>query len=478
MTTAVNSGGIGLVNRHKEQTWVPVERPGCSKPPSMAAHNTKHLSRPGWDKGGKRMELYSAPTWYYGNHQQSNLVPQATPKFSLSMRFMGPFQKKNLSGLRLSLRLCCQAVLENEVSNMRVAASSVDEQPVKVKKVKVKVVKKLKAEQEHVGRSLQAIGVRNATLAKCVIEADGMTEEEMLEWMSMLQRLGVKHSEIVSMVGKDASVLRAHIPDVERLWVHLKDELDFDRSIVVSMCMQWPGLLLCSVQHVNDVTNYLLSVGLELDDVQGVFQRRPHVLSHSVERIQCSVQCLLQAGVLVQDLAPILRKVPELFSDLTQRNLDSKLEFLLKVGLGAGSLGKAIARRPNILNYNLDSMRVAFQYLETLMRSRDVPRLVKRYAEVLVLDPERKMAPMVNYLISLGVQRDNIGKVILKRPQLLGYTIPGLQPTVQYLIELGVKPESLGKVVSTSPQVLTLNVEEKLKPVVEFFSQYGIKQGT
>jgi hypothetical protein len=172
-----------------------------------------------------------------------------------------------------------------------------------------------------------------------------------------------------------------------------------------------------------------------------------------LERIQYSVNCLLEAGVLVDDLPPILKKVSELFSDLTQKNLDSKLEFLLKVGLGSGALGKAIARRPNILNYSLDSMSVAFKYLATLMVTRDVPKLVKRYAEVLVLDPQRKMAPMVNYLISLGVQREKLGKVILRRPQLLGYTILGLQPTVQYLVELGVKPELLGKVVSTSPQV-------------------------
>lgn len=284
----------------------------------------------------------------------------------------------------------------------------------------------------------------------------------MLEWMSMLHRLGVAHSGIVSMVGKDASVLRAHIPDVERLWAHLKSDLGLDRSTIASMCMMWPGLLLCPVQHVEDFTNYFVSVGLKRSDVTVVLARRPHVLSHSMDRIQYSVQCLLQSGVLVDDLVPILKKVPELFSDLTQKNLDSKLEFLLKVGLGSGALGKAIARRPNILNYNLESMREAWKYLATLMLARDVPKLVKRYAEVLVLDPHRKMAPMVDYLISLGVRREKIGKVILRRPQLLGYTIPGLQPTVQYLIELGVKPEFLGKVISTSPQVRSISSSSSL----------------
>lgn len=490
MASAINSTGIGLVSRRKERTRVPVDGPGCSQPPSMAAHNTTHLSYAGWDRGRRRLERSVIPTVYYGSQQQSNLVPYATPKYSLGKRLVGSFQKNNLSGLKLSTRFSCRSILKDEDSTTSVASSPeehgqrerngvdvkstpdwaafisqskqfvtpddhIAEAKIVEKKPRKKRVakKKVNAKQEHVGRSLEAIGVRNASLAKCVAQGVGMTEEEMLEWMNMLQRLGVEHSEIVSMVGKDASILRAHIPDVELLWTHLNNELGLERSVVASMCMQWPGLLVCSAGHVKNVTDYFVSVGLRSADVSGVFAKRPHVLSYSLERIQYSVDCLLEAGVLLSDLPPILKKVPELFSEVTQKNLDSKLEFLLKVGLGSGSLGKAIARRPNILNYSMDSMRVAFNYLSTLMISRDVPKLVKRYAEVLVLDPQRKMAPMVDYLISLGVQREKIGKVILRRPQLLGYTIPGLQPNVQYLFQLGVKPELLGKVISTSPQV-------------------------
>lgn len=460
---------------------MPAERCGGSKPPAMAAYSP---FAPLSHSRHNRQELSFCPTWYRGNS-----------KFSLCKHLMGSFQKKDLYGLQLSVRVCCRAILKetpvasleerDQVSDVDWTAflsQTDDEDSLKVKLVekktrKVRVVKqKLTAEEEHVGRSLEAIGVRNAALAKCVTQGVGMTEEEMLEWMSMLRRLGVAHSEIVSILGREASILRAHIPDVELLFSYLKEDLNLDRSTIASMCMTWPGLLLCPVQHVQDVTGYLVSVGLKRSDITGVLVRRPHVLSYSLTRIQYSVQCLLESGVLVDDLVPILKKVPELFSDLTQKNLDSKLEFLLKVGLGSGALGKAIARRPNILNYNLDSMRVAFKYLTTLMVTRDVSKIVKRYAEVLVLDPQRKMAPMVDYLISLGVRREKIGKVILRRPQLLGYTIPGLQPTVQYLIELGVKPEFLGKVISTSPQVLTLNVEEKLKPVVEFFRSMGLNK--
>jgi hypothetical protein len=319
------------------------------------------------------------------------------------------------------------------------------------RQVKV-VVKEVTVKEEHVGRSLEAMGVRSSALAKCMEQGAGMTEGQMAEWVSTLQHLGLKHSDIVAAVGKDAAVLRAKTANVRQVWQYLIDQLGLDRDTLSCMCVQWPGLLLCTEQQIRDLSKYLQSVGISADEVPGILASRPQLLGHPIERIQHSVQCLLQAGVQPGDLARILKKVPELFSDVTQKNLKAKLEFLLSAGLGAG-LGKAVARRPNILNYNLDSMKSTAQYLQSLMRTHDVAKLVKRYAEVLVLDPQRKMYPIINYLLILGVKQEDLGKVILRRPQLLGYTIPGLAPTVDYLLELGVKPQMLGKVITTSPQV-------------------------
>lgn len=489
MASAISSSGIGSVHRHQDQTWVPSDRPGCSQTPPVAVHNmhTVQLSHVGWDRGCKKSELASTAAWHYGSNQQHCFASYSSPKLGQSRRPMGSFEQNNLYGVKLCVRIWCQAVLKEEVSTALVAAWS--EQPgeaadevekvvesattwkallsakveaeegitklkVVTDKVKVKVVSaKVDGKHEHVERSLEAVGVRNGALAKCVNQGVDMTKEEMLEWMNMIQRLGFGHSGIVTLVGKDASVLCAKGPDVELLWEHLRDGFGLERATVVSMCLQWPSLLLCSVDHVKKVTEYFVSVGIRREDLPVVLVQRPQLLGNSMERIQQTVHCLLEAGILPEDLARILKKVPELFSDVTKKNLKPKLEFLLNAGLGAGALGKAVARRPNILNYSLDSMKATTLYLQSLMRARDVSKLVKRYAEVLVLDPQRKMYPIVKYLLTLGVQPDNLGKVILRRPQLLGYTIPGLQPTVKYLLQLGVKPDMLGKVITTSPQV-------------------------
>ncbi|KAH8971460.1 hypothetical protein BDL97_02G143600 [Sphagnum fallax] len=509
MAGAIASAGIGSVSRHKEQNWVPGEKPGCSQtlPITMYELQAVQLFHTGCNRGRTRLELARIAMQHHGAHQQICLASYFTPKFSKSRKLLHSLEKKTLYGVKICVQIWCQVVREGVANNTLVAGWSEQTEEaaasweagamgkpsgawatllsanVKLGKEKVNVigrqvkvvVKEVTVKEEHVGRSLEAMGVRSSALAKCMEQGAGMTEGQMAEWKSTLQHLGLKHSDIVAAVGKDAAVLRAKTANVRQVWQYLIDQLGLDRDTLSCMCVQWPGLLLCTEQQIRDLSKYLQSVGISADEVPGILASRPQLLGHPIERIQHSVQCLLQAGVQPGDLARILKKVPELFSDVTQKNLKAKLEFLLSAGLGAG-LGKAVARRPNILNYNLDSMKSTAQYLQSLMRTHDVAKLVKRYAEVLVLDPQRKMYPIINYLLILGVKQEDLGKVILRRPQLLGYTIPGLVPTVDYLLELGVKPQMLGKVITTSPQVLTLNVEEKLKPVVEFFRSIGLNR--
>jgi hypothetical protein len=465
------------------------------------------LSQASWSRASTRPEFSGMAMWHNGAQKQICLASFFTPKLSESRKLPSFLEKKNVChGGTVCVQIWSQAVLREEVAPMFVACWSekADKAPreaggagkpaarqvtllsanIKLGKDKLDVVgpRKVKAVvtevkmmDEHVGRSLEAMGVRSTALAKCVEQGAGMTEEQIAEWISTLQHLGLEHADIVLVVGKDSGVLRAETTNVRQVWHYLMDSLGLDRDTLVSMCLQWPRLLLCTEQQIRDLRNYLLSVGISANEVPVILASRPQLLGHPLERIQHNVQCLLVAGVQPDDLARILKKVPELFSDVTKKNLKAKLDFLLSAGLGTG-LGKAVARRPNILNYDLDSMKATVQYLQSLMCPRDVAKLVKRYAEVLVLDPKRKMLPIINYLLTLGVKKEDLGKVILRRPQLLGYTIPGLEPTVDYLLELGVKPEMLGKVITTSPQVLTLNVEEKLKPVVEFFQSMGLNR--
>ncbi|BBN00183.1 mTERF domain-containing protein, mitochondrial [Marchantia polymorpha subsp. ruderalis] len=322
---------------------------------------------------------------------------------------------------------------------------------------------------------LSEMGVEMPALARCFDQSRGVPEMQWQHVLTVLSEFGVSDSELVVIITKEPSVLGGDANSMKQL-LNFGVGQGIDSAVVISMCKMWPGLLFQSVDHVTQVIDYFTSVGLYRDELIKIIKLRPQLLGHQIDRIKYVVDCLLDCGVPVEDLPRIIRKAPELFSNTTFLNMASNLEFLVSMGLGAGALGKAVARRPNLLNYSLDSMKSTVQYLLSFMKPWDVPKLIRRYAEVLVLDPHRKMHPMINYLKYLGVKSKDIGKVVLRRPQLLGYTIPGLEPSVKCLMEFGVKQEMIGKVITTAPQILTLNVDDKLRPVVEFFRSMGLNK--
>ncbi|KAL3699724.1 hypothetical protein R1sor_017746 [Riccia sorocarpa] len=322
---------------------------------------------------------------------------------------------------------------------------------------------------------LGKMGVEMPALAKCFDNSRNAPKDQWRYVLRVLEEFGMNTDDIVTIITKDPSVLGAS-PIVIKQLLRFNVEQGLDSTVVISMCRIWPGLMLLSVDHVKEVIEYFTSVGLYRSEFLKIIKERPQWLGHDVDRIRYVVDTLLEYGVRVEELPRIVRKAPELFSNQTLSNLASNLEFLVSMGLVAGSLGKAVARRPNLLNFSLETMEAAVQYLGNFIKPRDVPKLVKRYAEVLVLDPARKMQPMIHYLLELGVKPQHIGKVIMRRPQLLGYTIPGLEPSVKCLLEFGVKREMIGKVITTAPQILTLNVEDKLRPVVDFLRTMGLNK--
>ena len=82
------------------------------------------------------------------------------------------------------------------------------------------------------------------------------------------------------------------------------------------------------------------------------------------------------------------------------------------------------------------------------------------------------MKRKIEYLIGLGIERDRIGKIIQKSPQIFGYNIEeNMKPKIEYLIGLGVGRNRIGKIIQKSPSIFHYNIEENMKPKIEFFTE-------
>ena len=68
---------------------------------------------------------------------------------------------------------------------------------------------------------------------------------------------------------------------------------------------------------------------------------------------------------------------------------------------------------------------------------------------------------------ALSLSEDDLRKVVLKRPQLLGYSLEKLESTTEFYREyLGLYGEMLGKLLQRFPFLLAYSVENNLKPTV------------
>ncbi|KAH7278487.1 hypothetical protein KP509_38G044000 [Ceratopteris richardii] len=340
-------------------------------------------------------------------------------------------------------------------------------------------IPKLSSEDVEATRSkLERLSVEEPALFKYInqVTTEDVSVDHIVSYVSSLMGIArVSWNEAVAMLSKAPAILNIETTKLEESVDFLKD-MGLSQEDISAVLVMHPAFFEYDTKEMRKSVEYLISIGLPEDDVAIIIGERPQALNAKTQDVIYSMECLLEAQVLPEDFTRILSRAPDLFSPSSREHLKSRLHFFKQVGLKGGSLGKGIARRPNLLHFDLDAMKQAYNYLSEFLPPSDVAKLVCRFAEVLVIDQKRKMEPMVNHLLRLGVKPSNLGKVLLRRPQLLGYTISGLEPTISYLKELGVTDKMLGRVISISPQVLTLNCDEKLKPVVEYLRSIGLQE--
>ncbi|MCO5559383.1 hypothetical protein L7F22_012982 [Adiantum nelumboides] len=389
----------------------------------------------------------------------SSLDPSASDEETLSVK--KPSQK-----IRASVKRILKVNVKNSVKSI-VASSMSSNEAGHLTSVDVEATRS----------KLERMSVEEPALFKYVsqVATEDISVDQIVSHVSSLMGIArVSWNEAVAMLAKAPSILHLKASKLEESVVFLTD-MGLSQEDISAVLVSQPTFFEYDIKEMRRSVEYLISIGLPEDDVAIVFRERPQALNAKTEDVVFSMECLLEAQVLPEDFARILSRAPDLFSPSSRDHFKSRLHFFKQVGLYGGSLGKGIARRPNLVHSDLEAMKQAYNYLSEFLPPNDVSKLVRRFAEVLVIDPKRKMEPMVNHLLRLGVKPTHLGKVLLRRPQLLGYTIAGIEPTIQYLRELGVTERMLGKVISISPQVLTLNREERLKPAVEYLRSIGLQ---
>ncbi|KAJ1474861.1 hypothetical protein T484DRAFT_1830687 [Baffinella frigidus] len=250
-------------------------------------------------------------------------------------------------------------------------------------------------------------------------------------------------------------------------------------------------------------------VQLTEKDTAKVLIAFPQLLSMSMEDdLRPTVAWLLEVGVAPAKVAKVVRQHPKVFAYSLANNLRPTVSYLWD----------EISNWCQDLAYSLvNNLRPTVSYLsdEVGMDSEQLGKVIAAFPQILGLSVPLKIRPLMTfevtqarlatfdlttrgtnrYLISdVGVPKDKLSRMFTAFPQLFGLSLDNnIRPHVEYLLnevgiprgllgkvgisrdrlgKVGIPRERLGKVLASFPHLVAYNLEDNLRPTVEYFSQH------
>eukprot|EP00262_Sarcandra_glabra_P006928 TRINITY_DN1948_c0_g1_i5.p1 TRINITY_DN1948_c0_g1~~TRINITY_DN1948_c0_g1_i5.p1 ORF type:complete len:290 (-),score=29.85 TRINITY_DN1948_c0_g1_i5:269-1138(-) len=131
---------------------------------------------------------------------------------------------------------------------------------------------------------------------------------------------------------------------------------------------------------------------------------------------------------------------------------------------------------PAFAYYSLDrKIKPVVEFLLELGVPRsDVPHILLKRPQLCGISLAENFKPTMIYLENLGIDKTKWAKVIHRFPALLTYSRQKVKALVDFLVEQGLSAENIGKVLTRSPNIVSYSVEDKLRPTADYFCLMGV----
>lgn len=155
------------------------------------------------------------------------------------------------------------------------------------------------------------------------------------------------------------------------------------------------------------------------------------------------------------------------------------VSYLYQLGFRDAEFAKLIDARVEVLSLTVATAKSRVLYLSSLgIQPQDLVKIIAKHPRVLEYRTERTMKPRVEYLREICVEEQDLAKVITRAPVLLELSVnKTLRPRAQYLTqEVGIPEDAIGKLVTKHPAVLTYNSDTMVAPRMRFFLDLGVSK--
>eukprot|EP00439_Symbiodinium_sp_Y106_P043570 s3089_g5.t1 len=168
----------------------------------------------------------------------------------------------------------------------------------------------------------------------------------------------------------------------------------------------------------------------------------------------------------------------ELVSSAASSNRLAAQEFLQKdTQLTPVQVATSIASFPSVLGRRAN-LKPTVEWIKGLgLSESQVAKVILKRPQVLGYSIEANLKPTVDWVKGLGLSQSQVAKVIVGHPAVLGYSVDAnLKPTVEWVKGLGLSQSQVAKVILQRPQVLGYSIEANLKPTVDWIKGLGLSQ--
>ncbi|URE44045.1 mTERF [Musa troglodytarum] len=199
----------------------------------------------------------------------------------------------------------------------------------------------------------------------------------------------------------------------------------------------------------------------------------PALRAATPDSIHSIISYLLSKGIHHKDLPRILGMCPTILTSSIRSDLSPVFAFLSRdLRVPASHIRRVINKCPRLLASSVrDQLRPALIYLHRL-GFRDALVLAYQEPVLLVSSVEKTLIPKLQYLVGLGLSREEAVAMVLRCPGLFTFSMENnFKPKYEYLVrEIGGSLEDLKEF----PQYFAFSLEKRIKPRHQQLREGGV----
>ncbi|KAI7743855.1 hypothetical protein M8C21_025915 [Ambrosia artemisiifolia] len=241
----------------------------------------------------------------------------------------------------------------------------------------------------------------------------------------------------------------------------------------------FPKLLLLSVDsNMKPVLDFLLSVGVPNPCIRNVLLLYPPLLFYDVIKdIHPTRQLFKKVYREDKEFGKMLLKYPWILSTSIQKNYEEILGFFYANKVAEVNICHAIRSWPLLLGCSVARLKLMIDQLHVIGVTENMLNKVVATSPQLLMQKPQDFFQVVSYLKGLGLEEENIGRVLGRCPEIFMANIDKtLKKKVEFLSELGVSKKHLPRVIRKYPEFFVCDVNNSLQPRMAYLLKIGLSK--